>query len=99
MSYFPFNVGMTQLSSSSNAPALPDESTRITTSSFLEVSKLKLQQVGLFVPGVGGVDMSVMVPKFLNRILGLSSAWQRVLFDLFFNILEELIRVAKREQR
>lgn len=37
------------------------------------------------------------VPRFLNRILGIPSKWQRKLFDLFSNTLESLIRQAKRE--
>lgn len=37
------------------------------------------------------------VPRFLNRILGIPSKWQRKLFDLFTLTLESLIRQAKRE--
>ena len=37
------------------------------------------------------------MPRFLNRILGIPSKWQRRLFDLFSHTLESLIRQAKRE--
>ena len=49
------------------------------------------------------VDISVHnldhqhVSRFLNRILGLPSVWQRKLFDLFASTLDSLIRQAKRE--
>lgn len=37
------------------------------------------------------------VPRFLNRILGIPSKWQRKLFDMFTHTLDSLIRQAKRE--
>jgi hypothetical protein len=33
----------------------------------------------------------------LNRLLGLPSRWQRLLFDFFFSIMESIIRQAKSE--
>jgi hypothetical protein len=37
------------------------------------------------------------VPRFLNRLLGIPSKWQRRLFDLFSYTLEAIIRRAKQE--
>jgi hypothetical protein len=37
------------------------------------------------------------VPRFLNRLLGIPSEWQRRIFDLFSAILDKLIVQAKRE--
>jgi hypothetical protein len=37
------------------------------------------------------------VPRFLNRLLGIPSEWQRRIFGLFSAILDELILQAKRE--
>ena len=37
------------------------------------------------------------VPRFLNRILGLPSRWQRKVFDLFGNTLDTIIRQAKKD--
>lgn len=33
----------------------------------------------------------------MNRLLGLPSRWQRLLFDFFFSIMESIIRQAKSE--
>jgi len=38
------------------------------------------------------------VPRFLNRILGIPSDWQRKLFQLFSSTLDGLIRSAKLEK-
>lgn len=37
------------------------------------------------------------MPRFLNRLLGIPSKWQRKIFDLFSSILDTLILQAKRE--
>jgi hypothetical protein len=66
---------------------------RVSLLSLVAVISRYLTRVGL----PPNVLRSATIPRFLNRMLGLPSAWQKCLFDIFYNILEDVIRAAKRQ--